>query len=336
MSAFLRCLVNVRGASLALVAAAAALGACGGSSAADGLPAGDDDAGGASADDDGGGARPADDASPAEVDAAGDASADAAIENHHLGTSSGCGKAGATTGAQTVTIKVSGVTRSYIRVVPASYTASNPMDLVFAFHGSGGTATGARTSFDLESHAGGKAIFVYPQGLPSTDPAFLGVNRWDPSMGSRDYAFVDAVKAAIEDAYCVDRDKVFAAGFSNGAEMTTMLGCYRGDVLRAVAPVAPGGSGAPITSATCVGEAAVWEGLGDADPDHVMGATATRAHYLKANGCSSTTSPTTPAGCEAYQGCRPEAPVVWCSYPGGHMWPPIGGAGVMGFFESFP
>jgi polyhydroxybutyrate depolymerase len=333
-------MVGLRGTVAAVVGVAVlmvAAQACGGPSADDVVESHDRNGGSVEADGGGTGQGP-DDQGSDDGGGAGDSSpvVDAGNDGapEKFGSSSGCGKTGAATGAQTVSMMVGGVQRSFIRFVPSTYAASKPMDLVLAFHGSGGTDDKTRTTFALESHANDKAIFVYPQGLPSTDPAFVGVNRWDPKMGSKDYAFVDAILDAIESAYCIERDKVFAAGFSNGAEFTTMLGCYRGDVLRAIATVAPGGT--PIGTATCAGEVAVWGGVGTDDATHQAGATATRTHYVTADGCSSTAVATTPTGCQAYNGCRPEAPVVWCSYPGGHMWPPIAPAGVMGFFESFP
>jgi poly(3-hydroxybutyrate) depolymerase len=232
-------------------------------------------------------------------------------------------------------MNVGGVARRYLRFIPNGYQPSVPYALVFGYHGSGGTADKARAMMGLEAEAAGKAIFVYPQGVP--DPAFAGDNRWDPTKGSDDYTFLDGMIAEISASHCIDRDRVFVAGFSNGARMTSMIGCYRGDVVRAIAPVAPGGNSntLPLASGSCVGEVGIWEGLGTEDPDHLEGATLVRDFYRTRNGCSATRSPSTPAACQTYDGCRAAVPSVWCSYPGPHAWPSIGAAGVWGFFATF-
>lgn len=326
---------------LAALAAAAALGVACGQGPSPAAMA-EDDAGGTPAPgatgddgDDGGSSL----GSPSSPDAGSPSDAAAAgvrPEKTNQGNSAGCGKTGGT-GLQSRTMTVAGVQRSYLRFIPTTYVKTTPLALVLGLHGSGGTAAGTRTTFDLESHANGKAIFLYPQALPSKDPAFLGEARWDTTMGSDDYAFVDAILAEIENDHCVDLDRVFVAGFSLGARFTSMLGCYRGDTLRAIAPVAPGmdAMSLPLAKGPCSGEVGLWTGVGDDDPDHQPGAMLVRDYYATANGCSSTRTPTTPTGCEAYQGCRAEVPATWCTYPGPHMWPSIAPAGVWNFFASF-
>jgi poly(3-hydroxybutyrate) depolymerase len=272
------------------------------------------------------------------VDAALDVGADVPhVKDPPLGLSAGCGNAAAGTGLQTRTITVGGTQRTYLRFIPPAYKPNKGIALVLALHGSGGTAQNARTSFDLEAAANGKAIFIYPEAL-ADDPNFPGTTRWTTAKDSRDYAYLDALIAEVEASHCVDRDRVFVTGFSHGARMTSMLGCYRGPVLRAIAPVAAGGepNTLPLNPSDCVGEVGDWQGVGTEDPDHIPGSTLVRDFYLAANGCASTTKPTTPAGCTVYDGCRAEVPVHWCTYPGGHMWPSIGAAGVWGFFSAFP
>lgn len=256
-------------------------------------------------------------------------------KNYAQGPSAGCTKTTGATGLQTRTKTIAGKTRDYLRFIPAGYKPGTPVAVVFGFHGSGGTAVKARSMFDMESKAGAKAIFIYPQGLP--DPAFDGDNRWDPNVGSDDYTFIDELLAEVEDSHCVARDKVYAMGFSNGARFTSMLGCHRGDVFRAIAPVAPGGNNTtlPLAASACKGEVAIWEGCGTEDVDHLDGAALVRDYYRTTNGCQATKTATTPAGCQMFDGCRTEVPSVYCSYPGGHSWPAIGTAAVWSFFSKF-
>jgi len=255
-------------------------------------------------------------------------------KSYAQGPSAGCSKPTGAKGLQTKTMTIAGKTRDYLRFIPAGYTPGKAVKLVLGFHGSGGTDTKARDMFALEANAGNDAIFIYPQGLP--DPAFGGDNRWDPTMGSDDYTFVDALITEAETNYCIDRDHVFAVGFSNGARFTSMLGCYRGDKLRAIAPVAPGGDNntLPLDKGQCVGEVSIWEGVGTEDPDHIPGAELVRDHYRMANGCATTKTATTPAGCDSYDACRSPLKSTYCTYPGGHAWPPIGTNAVWSFFSK--
>ncbi len=254
------------------------------------------------------------------------------IENRNMGTSAGCGRT-AGKGLQDRTITVNGKVRPYLRFIPQSYDPNVPLSLVVVLHGSGGTKERAR-EFGFEPEAGGKSIFIYPEALPQPPE---NENRWQTEAGSEDYALFDALVAEAETTHCIDKDRLFVAGFSLGARFTSMLGCYRGNTIRAIAPGAPGmnAQSLPLDKGPCLGEVAVWETLGDADLDHKEGAELVREYYRKANGCSATRLPTTPNGCEAYQGCRPEVPTQWCTHAGGHMWPAYAPAAVMKFFDQF-
>lgn len=249
-----------------------------------------------------------------------------------------CGKAGAAVGFAQKTINVGGVDRSYLIFVPSSYVPNKPLTLVVGLHGMTGTATKARNMFGLgmETESAGKAIFVYPQALPSTEPEFLGKTRWNVTAGTNDHAFIEALMTAMETKYCIDKKKEFAVGFSNGAEMVTALGCSKGDRYRAIAPVATGLAGTEmLSSKTCVGEVAVWTGVGTEDTNHLEGAAVVRDYYRAANGCSATTIATLPTGCRAYQGCRSGVPTTTCSYTAAHTWPTFGSTAVWAFFDQF-
>jgi poly(3-hydroxybutyrate) depolymerase len=284
----------------------------------------------------------ADDVEADPVVAPGDAGARVPGEQRNRGNSAGCGKASGT-GLQQRTVTIAGKERRYLRFIPPTYDPAKPLALVIGLHGSCkregavACATAMRNTMGLEAKAAGNAIFVYPQALPSADPAEVSY-RWETKMGSEDYAFFDALVSQAEEGLCIDRDKLFVSGFSLGARFTSMLGCYRGDTIRAIAPVAPGmnATSLPLAAGPCVGEVAVWEGLGDDDVDHREGSLLVRDHYRTVNGCSANLKPTTPTGCQAYEGCRSEVPVTWCTYAGGHTWPAIGAGGVWKFFAAFP
>ncbi|MCW2829538.1 MAG: hypothetical protein JWP31_230 [Aeromicrobium sp.] len=123
----------------------------------------------------------------------------------------------------TRTMTSGGRTRSYALHVPPSYDGSRRVPLVVMFHGLGGDprtvirATGMAKKAD---EAGALLVVPLARGkvsqwrfrLPITDPR-------------SDLAFVrDLVKTIKRDG-CVDSERVYAAGFSNGSALTLALAC---------------------------------------------------------------------------------------------------------------
>jgi polyhydroxybutyrate depolymerase len=258
------------------------------------------------------------------------------------GTSAGCGKAAAATGQLTgQPITVAGQTRTYALSIPAGYTGNTPLALVMVWHGANIDGSLARTLFNLESKAGGKAIFVYPDGLAASG--------WDVSLGSADFQLFEALVGAMSSSYCIDANRIFSTGHSTGAVMTNNLGCYYGDVLRAIAPASgtPPGVGG---RATCTGKVAALIAHGENDLLIPLAqGQATRDFWIAQDGCTTQTTTWAPEpACIAYQGCQPDLPVVWCMHDGGHAWPSLsygcdadagtcidGGAAIWSFFSSF-
>ena len=154
------------------------------------------------------------------------------------GPSSGCGTT--TRGPVTEwpeTIEVEGRTRRYVITVPRNHVrgTSDPIPLVFDFHGliEGMVGTHAvATQFSAKANEEGFAA-VYPVG--SND----GFN-WDVSLdeGNPDLRFIDALREELGRTMCIDRSRVYSAGLSYGAFMTSMLMCMRPNHFAAAAPVA--------------------------------------------------------------------------------------------------
>lgn len=265
-------------------------------------------------------------------------------EQYDLGTSAGCGT-DATTGLTPLSVSIAGANRTYLRLVPAAYDKDQPLGLVVVLHGSGGSGQIAHDKFKLQNQGAGQFVFLYPDALPAQG----GEPRWDPTMDSVDYAFFDAIVETAEQELCIDRDRLFVTGFSLGARFTSMLGCYRGDVIRAIAPGAPGmnANNLPLVAETeaghCRGEVGAWVFWGTQDIDHQVGSELVRDYYSEIDGCDSTRTPlASPAGCEAYDNCNPASPVTWCTYTLNHQWPDGQNVGyngqkaAMDFFKSFP
>ncbi len=252
----------------------------------------------------------------------------------------GCGKSGAVTGVQADrTITVSGQTRTYVLSVPAGYTGTTPLALIFAWHGPNMTGALARSAFNLESKSDGAAIFVYPDGVAS--------GTWDLSAESADIQLFTALVDSISSRYCIDSDRIFSTGHGAGAFLTNTLGCYRGDVLRAIAPVEGGGPPSMLERACTTKVAAmVVHGRNDPVVPFALGQAA-RDYLLAQNGCTLQTAawPPEPA-CAAYQGCQSDLPLIWCVHDEGQAWPNLtsdctggtcmdAGPLIWAFFSSF-
>lgn len=237
---------------------------------------------------------------------------------------SGCGATKGPTGAQTMTAKVAGGDRAYQLVVPEGYDGKRPLSLTFVFHGLGGNAAQIRSYLNMESFAAGNSLFVYPEGVPQS--AAGGRTAWDVS----DLAFFDVMVADISKSYCVDSKRIFAAGHSYGGFMTNAVGCGRGEVVRAIAPVSGG-----LSPTACKTPVAAWIAHGDKDRTvpQTQGIAA-RDQWLKLNQCSTSTTPVPPDQCVSYDGCSAGHPVVWCSFSGAHFPPSFTSQGIWDFFAS--
>jgi len=264
----------------------------------------------------------------ARTDAATDAGEDAPRPPPFVGptgSTEGCGRA-AEAGTTVRSIDVRGTERSFRLAVPEGYDPDAPHALVFVWHGLGGSASNFQRLMRMETTAGGAAIAVYPQGLPRVGDA----DGWDLDDDGEDVALFDAVYAEIASELCIDRARVFSTGFSHGGFMSNLLGCVRGDVVRAIAPIAGASAGR-----RCTGQVAAWLVHGTADLVVVPNlGKAARGRWLVRNGCSREATPTTPEGCSEYLGCDEGYPVVWCEHSGPHTVPAWVPAAAWGFFDG--
>ncbi|HEX7597085.1 MAG TPA: hypothetical protein VF518_02660, partial [Polyangia bacterium] len=265
-----------------------------------------------------------------------DAGADGGSAGSSGSRSTGCGKSTTRPDPGTQqTIPVSGSSRTYQIYVPTGYSPETALTLIFAFHGGGGSAAGARTDFKLEAVVGNNAIIVYPN-----DATNYG-------SGS-DIPFFDAMLADTNSKYCIDTHRVFATGFSMGGIFVNGIGCLRGGTtVRGIIPVAGSGpnpnmgpaSEADIAcpSGTPTADVAVMIIHGTADTNALFKYAQWEANYwTKAEGCTSTSTTTNLAspyqGCVAYQGCR--VPVDFCQHTGGHMVPSTAAANIWAFITN--
>jgi polyhydroxybutyrate depolymerase len=134
---------------------------------------------------------------------------------------------------QTLSFNVAGVSRTYVLHVPTG-TLGNP-PLVFMLHGHGMDATSQESGskwFPIADRE--KFIVAYPNAISQ---------NWDVSATSNDLVFMLAIIDSIDAKYHIDRNRVYVAGFSQGAAMCHMCGCAHSEVFAAMAPASGGLSG---------------------------------------------------------------------------------------------
>lgn len=239
--------------------------------------------------------------------------------------SDGCGATVLESGPHT--IDVDGTERSFILDLPTAYDENTPYPVVFGFHGMGTDGEMFRSAYygNLLSAMADGAIVVHPNAIG--DPT-----AWDEAV---DVPFFDAMVEYLAASVCVDENRIFATGHSSGGFFSNTLGCARGDVLRAIAPVSGGG---PFVfgGTTCTGQVAAW--LAHADNDETVDFSSgegSRDHWAEANGCDTgDAQAVTPDGCVSYGGCDAGYPVHWCVYHEGHDWADFAPEGMWNFFNG--
>ncbi len=307
------------------------------------------------------------------------------------GESAGCGAIPPASPGQTVTrtLPHGGLQRSFRLHVPVGYDSAEPAPLVLSFHGYTSTALFNEVSTTgLSDHADQHVyIVVYPQSTAFTAPGSAQVTSWNdlscnaspgpagptcsenadpypcpPECGvcgdcnwcscHDDLGFVEALLDELEDKLCIDRDRLYALGFSNGGMFAQRLGCALPERLAAVAPLhgflARGLGCEPAASPVAVlllggrTDAIVpFDGSQSSDGysytpmDEVAGA------FASAQGCdvSMARFPTSADGhdglaCVEHPNCKTGAEVVRCEWNGGHAYPSAWGNDlVWEFFE---
>ena len=154
-----------------------------------------------------------------------------------LGTSSGAGSVcgGSTqlpSGVSERRLTSGGVERRYLVYLPAGYDGRAALPLVLEFHGSGGTAEGQLTTSQLSAVADAERFaIVAPQAVGQ---------RWNvPPDAAKpdDVRFVAEMLNAVERQVCIDRQRVYATGFSGGGRMSSQLACDLSERVAAIAAV---------------------------------------------------------------------------------------------------
>ncbi|MCU1357000.1 MAG: poly(3-hydroxybutyrate) depolymerase [Acidimicrobiales bacterium] len=147
--------------------------------------------------------------------------------------SAGCrGSIHTTSGNEKVATASGGMDRWYFVNVPSSNTADTPQPLILDLHG---YLEGA----DLHAGVSGLSALGQFEGFVTVTPQGQGdLVHWDTRLTSPDITFVNAVLDHVEQTTCIDKNREYATGFSNGAFLTSTLACTDSERFAAVAPVA--------------------------------------------------------------------------------------------------
>jgi polyhydroxybutyrate depolymerase len=232
------------------------------------------------------------------------------------------------------TLSVGGVDRTIRVHVPASYDPTRATPVVLGFHGY--TLSGAAQA--SASHMIAKAdlegfIAVHADGTG-------GLRGWNAgdccgtaaSSGIDDVGFVGALLDELEARLCVDADRIYSTGFSNGGFLSHRLACEMADRIAAIAPVS-GVMGVDVCNPAR--PVPVFEVHGTSDsivPYNGGGISGFRsvaetvADWADRNGCPAGAPVETfamgDATCEAHRGCGEGSEVSLCTIDGGgHQWP---------------
>jgi len=137
-------------------------------------------------------------------------------------------------------LNVGALRREYLVHLPESYRSGAAMAVVFMFHGSGGSIESdlKGTGWVREGEQEG-FVTVFPNGFPDEN----GMRVWNDGPPPRrsdadDVQFTRAMLDDLAKRLRVDRSRVFAVGFSNGAGLTFRLAAELNDRIAAIAPVA--------------------------------------------------------------------------------------------------
>jgi polyhydroxybutyrate depolymerase len=228
------------------------------------------------------------------------------------------------------TFQHDGIARTYRIHVPARYDPADPAPLLVALHG-GGMDRPVDDGFEglaRQSDYHG-FIAVYPDA--STAPGKGKRASWNAGecCGDArerkvdDVGFIQQVVTHAFRQVSIDRERIYAAGASDGGMMAYRLACDLPHLFRGVASV-----GGADVSGTCAGDKPVSVLHFHAKNDTrvpLASARATAVKWAKLNDCSATPRrilEKAGAYCEAYSYCRRQTEVQMCvTDTGGHSWP---------------
>ena len=119
----------------------------------------------------------------------------------------------------------------YIQELPSRYTGRTAMPVVMDLHGYDVSAADMVKITRLGTY-GNRDGFV-----TITPQVVRPFPYWKTGSTSKDVAFFRGVITRVESTLCVDQNRLFVTGYSNGAIMASVLACVDATQIAAIAPV---------------------------------------------------------------------------------------------------
>jgi polyhydroxybutyrate depolymerase len=232
------------------------------------------------------------------------------------------------------TIASDGVDRSALVHIPPGYDPTIGTAVVLNFHGFQGNADQQAGLSQMTADADDAGyIVVYPEGTGF-------VQSWNggaccgtaASSDTDDVQFASDLIDELGRRLCVDPDRIYSTGMSNGGFLSHRLGCELSDRIAAIAPVA-GVIGVDSCEPTRPLPVIQFHGTSDTlvpyEGSTISGypsVAETIDGWAERNGCAGgdleLVSENGDSRCEQVPGCPDDAPVMVCTVEdGGHTWP---------------
>lgn len=236
-------------------------------------------------------------------------------------------------------ITAGGEERTYRLYLPSEYDLSEPTALVLNLHAASVTSGHQVTFSGLEDTAESEGfILVHPEAPQRTNLFWQFTDRTDVN-------FIAHLLDLLEAELCVDPDRIFSAGMSQGGDFSTFLACQIPDRIAAVASVS-----VLNHYDSCTRPVPVLAFVGMADPVYeidmglnmalVPGALPPKdmlpgplvdeaAAWATTNGCKlKPTVDRVAKGIRRHEfACPGGNDLVYYVHPGGHVWPGIDAGG---------
>jgi len=135
-------------------------------------------------------------------------------------------------------IQQGGIKREFIVYIPEKYSSDSPVPMVLNLHGYTSNAREQMWYADFRSLADSvNFIVVHPEGTKYRDTTHWNTGGWTPGSTVDDLGFIDSLISYMAFHYKIDLNRIYAAGFSNGGEMSYQLACQLSNKIAAIASV---------------------------------------------------------------------------------------------------
>jgi polyhydroxybutyrate depolymerase len=230
-----------------------------------------------------------------------------------------------------------GEERTYRLFLPSEYDPSEPTPLVLNLHAASATSGHQVTFSGLEDTAESEGfVLVHPEAPRRTNYLWQFADQTDVN-------FIADLLDLLEAELCVDPDRIFSTGMSQGGDFSTFLACQIPERIAAVASVSVlnhhDSCTRPVPMLAFVGTA---DPVYDIDNGLVLAVPGVPDDILPGPLVDEAAAWATTNGCKAkpmvdrftkeirrYQFvCSGENDLVYYVHPGGHVWPGIDAGGV--------